>query len=88
MVTIIWKPSKGSAKSRYKARRAILVAQRRKDRALARKIELALMGGEHIFNALPSLRDYQQRDNLNNRLLPGVWLYHNTNNRKSNVTTR
>ncbi len=37
MVTIVWKESKGTAKSRYKARRAELIAERRSNEALARK---------------------------------------------------
>ncbi|EFH6600234.1 regulator [Escherichia coli] len=44
MVTIVWKESKGTAKSRYKARRAELIAERRSNEALARKIALKLSG--------------------------------------------
>lgn len=44
MVTIVWKESKGTAKSRYKARRAELIAGRRSNEALARKIALKLSG--------------------------------------------
>lgn len=44
MVTIAWKESKGTAKSRYKARRAELIAERRSNEALARKIALKLSG--------------------------------------------
>ncbi|EFE7037886.1 regulator [Escherichia coli] len=44
MVTIVWKESKGTAKSRYKARRAELIAERRSNKALARKIALKLSG--------------------------------------------
>ncbi|EIQ1941101.1 regulator [Escherichia coli] len=44
MATIVWKESKGTAKSRYKARRAELIAERRSNEALARKIALKLSG--------------------------------------------
>lgn len=44
MVTIVWKESKGTAKSRYKARRAEIIAERRSNEALARKIALKLSG--------------------------------------------
>ncbi|WP_306163079.1 regulator [Escherichia coli] len=44
MVTIVWKESKGTAKSRYKARRTELIAERRSNEALARKIALKLSG--------------------------------------------
>ncbi|UMU58179.1 regulator [Shigella flexneri] len=44
MVTTVWKESKGTAKSRYKARRAELIAERRSNEALARKIALKLSG--------------------------------------------
>lgn len=44
MVTIVWKESKGTEKSRYKARRAELIAERRSNEALARKIALKLSG--------------------------------------------
>ncbi|HDP9626263.1 TPA: regulator [Escherichia coli] len=44
MVTIVWKESKGTAKSRYKARRAELIAERRSNEALARNIALKLSG--------------------------------------------
>ncbi len=44
MVTIVWKESKGTAKSRYKARRAELIAELRSNEALARKIALKLSG--------------------------------------------
>ncbi|EPE2520186.1 TPA: regulator [Escherichia coli] len=44
MVTIVWKESKGTAKSRYKARRAELIAERHSNEALARKIALKLSG--------------------------------------------
>ncbi|EFA2153968.1 regulator [Escherichia coli] len=44
MVTIVWKESKGTAKSRYKARRAELIAERCSNEALARKIALKLSG--------------------------------------------
>ncbi|MCV8750042.1 regulator [Escherichia coli] len=44
MVTIVWKESKGTAKSRYKARRAELIAERRSNEALARKIARKLSG--------------------------------------------
>jgi hypothetical protein len=46
MVLIIWKPCRpqGTCKSRYKARRAEIVAQRQQDQNLARKIVRELTG--------------------------------------------
>lgn len=46
MTTIIWKACQqhGTSKSRYKARRAETLAQRQRDRRLARKIAEALSG--------------------------------------------
>lgn len=44
MVTIVWKESNGTAISRYKARRASVIAERRSDEALERKIALKLSG--------------------------------------------
>ncbi len=44
MTTIIWKKSHGTAKSRHKARRAEVVAQRRKDEALYRRMATTLAG--------------------------------------------
>lgn len=47
MVLIIWKPCQpqGTCKSRYKARRAAVIAQRQQDQNLARKIVKELTGG-------------------------------------------
>ncbi|HGV9102126.1 TPA: regulator, partial [Escherichia coli] len=42
MVTVIWKESKGTAKSRYKARREELIAERRSSERLTRKIALKI----------------------------------------------
>lgn len=46
MATIIWKEPKtqGTAKSRYKARRATMVAERRDDEALGRKVAVIATG--------------------------------------------
>lgn len=46
MATIIWKESKpcGTAKSRYKARRAAMVAERRVDVALGKKVAAIATG--------------------------------------------
>lgn len=44
MVTVIWKESKGTAKSRYKARREELIAERRSSERLTRKIALKISG--------------------------------------------
>lgn len=47
MVLIIWKPCRphGTCKSRYKARRAAIIAARQRDHNLARKIVKELAGG-------------------------------------------
>lgn len=65
MATIIWKESKqnGTAKSRYKARRAAMVAGRRDDVALARKVSVAASGcSDRVLKAVtaPSARIKQQ----------------------------
>ncbi len=53
MTTIIWKESKGTAKSRYKARRAKVVTQRRKDEALYRRMATTLAGCSNtVLNAV------------------------------------
>ncbi|NCH77949.1 regulator [Cronobacter sakazakii] len=44
MATIIWKEAKGTAKSRYKARRAAKIEQVQQDASLARRIEQKLSG--------------------------------------------
>lgn len=44
MVPVIWKESKGTAKSRYKARREELIAERRSSERLTRKIALKISG--------------------------------------------
>ncbi|PUV26916.1 regulator, partial [Cronobacter sakazakii] len=44
MATIIWKEAKGTAKSRYKARRAAKIEQEQQDASLARRIEQKLSG--------------------------------------------
>lgn len=49
MTLIIWKPCRpqGTCKSRYKARRAEIVAQRQRDQKLGKKIVKELMGCKH-----------------------------------------
>ncbi|EPO1077816.1 regulator [Cronobacter sakazakii] len=62
MATIIWKEAKGTAKSRYKARRAAKIEQARQDASLARRIEQKLSGCVRADRAtsLVALRDYQK----------------------------
>ncbi len=53
MTTIIWKESKGTARSRYKARRAEVVAQKRNDARMERIIARTLNGcGNNVVNAI------------------------------------
>ncbi|WP_338556649.1 hypothetical protein [Erwinia sp. E_sp_B04_7] len=55
MVTIICKPGRehGTSRSRYKARRAEIVAQRRQDQQLARKIAAELTGcSQRVFKSV------------------------------------
>ncbi|HAU5492071.1 TPA: regulator [Cronobacter sakazakii] len=62
MATIIWKEAKGTAKSRYKARRAAKIEQAQQDASLARRIEQKLSGCVRADRAtsLVALRDYQK----------------------------
>ncbi|EPT7016783.1 regulator [Cronobacter sakazakii] len=62
MATIIWKEAKGTAKSRYKARRAAKIEQAQQDASLARRIEKKLSGCVRADRAtsLVALRDYQK----------------------------
>ncbi|WP_105629698.1 regulator [Cronobacter malonaticus] len=62
MATIIWKEAKGTAKSRYKARRAAKIEQAQQDASLARRIEHKLSGCVRADRAtsLVALRDYQE----------------------------
>ncbi|ELY4577718.1 TPA: regulator [Cronobacter sakazakii] len=62
MATIIWKEAKGTAKSRYKARRVAKIEQARQDASLARRIEQKLSGCVRADRAtsLVALRDYQE----------------------------
>ncbi|EKS1846890.1 regulator [Cronobacter muytjensii] len=62
MATIIWKEAKGTAKSRYKARRAAKIEQAQQDASLARRIEQKLSGCVRADRAtsLVALRDYQE----------------------------
>lgn len=62
MATIIWKEAKGTAKSRYKARRAAKREQAQQDASLARRIEQKLSGCVRADRAtsLVALRDYQE----------------------------
>ncbi|EGT4300200.1 regulator [Cronobacter sakazakii] len=59
MATIIWKEAKGTAKSRYKARRAAKIEQAQQDASLARRIEQKLSGCVRAARAtsLVALRD-------------------------------
>ena len=59
MATIIWKEAKGTAKSRYKARRAAKIEQAQQDASLARRIEQKLSGCVRAGRAtsLVALRD-------------------------------
>ncbi|WP_105583314.1 regulator [Cronobacter sakazakii] len=59
MATIIWKEAKGTAKSRYKARRAAKIEQEQQDASLARRIEQKLSGCVRADRAtsLVALRD-------------------------------
>ncbi|HDK7278046.1 TPA: regulator [Cronobacter sakazakii] len=59
MATIIWKEAKGTAKSRYKARRAAKIEQTQQDASLARRIEQKLSGCVRADRAtsLVALRD-------------------------------
>ena len=59
MATIIWKEAKGTAKSRYKARRAAKSEQAQQDASLARRIEQKLSGCVRADRAtsLVALRD-------------------------------
>ncbi|EGT5702085.1 regulator [Cronobacter sakazakii] len=59
MATIIWKEAKGTAKSRYKARRAAKIEQAQQDASLARIIEQKLSGCVRADRAtsLVALRD-------------------------------
>ncbi|EOV9654336.1 regulator [Cronobacter sakazakii] len=62
MATIIWKEAKGTAKSRYKARRAAKIEQAQQDASLARRIEQKLSGCVRADRAtsLVALRDHQE----------------------------
>ncbi|EOW2397077.1 regulator [Cronobacter sakazakii] len=62
MATIIWKEAKGTAKSRYKARRAAKIEQAQQDASLARRIEQKLSGCVRADRAtsLVALRDYRE----------------------------
>ncbi|WP_032986350.1 hypothetical protein [Cronobacter malonaticus] len=64
MATIIWKEAKGTAKSRYKARRAAKIEQAQQDASLARRIEQKLSGCVRADRAtsLVALRDYQEAE--------------------------
>lgn len=66
MATIIWKEPKpqGTAKSRYKARRAAKIAERRDDEALGRKVAAIASGcsSMKVARAIngPSVRDVKE----------------------------
>lgn len=90
MATIIWKESnpRGTAKSRYKARRAAMVAERRDDEALARKVAVIASGcnmrvGKAVTS--PSLRD---RHESGAACLPEVALYAAGYRKSESVTAR
>lgn len=93
MATIIWKEAKpcGTAKSRYKARRATQVAERRSDEALARSVAQAVTGcSDRVLKAVsaPSERSKPQ-PSADNLCLGDVAIY-NAGFRKKNdsVTAR
>ncbi|WP_338570504.1 regulator [Erwinia billingiae] len=63
MATIIWKEPKpqGTAKSRYKARRAAKVAERRDDEALGRKVAVIASGCSNKVQKAVSSTDYKMK---------------------------
>lgn len=64
MATIIWiKPKpQGTAKSRYKARRATMVAERRDDEALGRKVAVIATGcSSSVFKAVTAAPNWRNR---------------------------
>ncbi|PUV58018.1 hypothetical protein ACP26G_14925 [Cronobacter sakazakii] len=90
MATIIWKEAKGTAKSRYKARRAAKIEQAQQDASLARRIEQKLSGCVRADRAtsLAALRDYQEPDEGGCVCLPDVALYSAGYRKSNNVTAR
>ncbi|EOC5807891.1 hypothetical protein ACI49Z_003939 [Cronobacter turicensis] len=90
MATIIWKEAKGTAKSRYKARRAAKIEQAQQDASLARRIEQKLSGCVRADRAtsLVALRDYQEPDEGGCVCLPDVALYSAGYRKSNNVTAR
>ncbi|WP_283010827.1 hypothetical protein QLY67_015555 [Cronobacter turicensis] len=90
MATIIWKEAKGTAKSRYKARRAAKIEQAQQDAFLARRIEQKLSGCVRADRAtsLVALRDYQEPDEGGCVCLPDVALYSAGYRKSNNVTAR
>ncbi|NHW96213.1 hypothetical protein G9X48_11925 [Cronobacter sp. HA18006] len=77
MATIIWKEAKGTAKSRYKARRAAKIEQAQQDASLARRIEQKLSGCVRADKAasLGSLRCKEEDERSGSICLPNVALY-------------
>ncbi|MDK1241829.1 hypothetical protein QMT30_19205 [Cronobacter sakazakii] len=90
MATIIWKEAKGTAKSRYKARRAAKIEQAQQDASLARRIEQKLSGCVRADRAtsLVALRDYQEPEDGGCVCLPDVALYAAGHRNSKQVTAR
>lgn len=63
MATIIWKEAKpcGTAKSRYKARRAAKVTDRRDDEALSRKVAVIVSGCSNKVQKAVSSTEYKMK---------------------------
>ncbi|EJJ3120754.1 hypothetical protein NIT42_000455 [Escherichia coli] len=90
MVTIIWKESKGTAKSRYKARREELIAERRSIERLARKIALKISGCVRADKAisLGSLRCKKSDECSESICLPNTALYAAGYRKSGTITAR
>lgn len=93
MATIIWKEANpyGTAKSRYKARRAAMVAGRRRDEAMEKSVTQAMTGCSDRVNkavSAPTIRSKPQ-PSADNLCLGDVAIY-NAGFRKKNdsVTAR
>ncbi|WKZ94073.1 hypothetical protein P0E69_09460 [Chimaeribacter arupi] len=75
MATIIWKESKGTAKSRYKARRAAMIADRRGDQALSRKVAVAVSGCSIKVAKATTLPTLREKTESTATCLPQVAIY-------------
>ena len=88
MATIIWKESKGTAKSRYKARRAAMVADRRDDVALARKIAVAVSGCSMKVAKATTLPTLREKTESTATCLPQVAIYNAGYRKSDGITAR